>query len=137
MPLQMYRLHHEVAPVHQLQVYLIPRNANKCEGPNGLTLHTGVLRSHNLTVASSPEEMNESSAGLICSDRTLSISHSAHFCVFLDELSKRPDVKRVTGRGKEKSNGYSRIFMPSEIIQILVIMHRVISYRMITFRRGM
>jgi hypothetical protein len=54
-----------VSPIHQPNQVLLE---------NRPTLQTGVLRSHNLTVASSPEEMNESSAGLICNDRTLPIS---------------------------------------------------------------
>jgi hypothetical protein len=65
MPLQMNLPLHEVGPVHQ------PSQSASEIGP---TLQTGVLRSHNLTVASSPEDINESSAGLICNDRTLPIS---------------------------------------------------------------
>lgn len=57
---------HAVDPGHQ------PNQRYSCG--SRLTLQTGVLRSHNRTVASSPEEMNESSAGLMCNDLTLYIS---------------------------------------------------------------
>jgi hypothetical protein len=69
MPLQMILLLHAVGPIHQPHNFLLE---------SGLTLQTGVLRSHNRTVASSPEEMNESSAGLICNDRTLFVSSLLH-----------------------------------------------------------
>ena len=80
----------------------------------GLTLQTGVLKSQSLTVISSPEEMKESSAGDICIDRTLLVSS-----IF-------------TSRGP-----VSRALVPSEVIQIFVIVHRMISNCMITFCRGM
>lgn len=96
----------EEDPIHQPQP--IPSERRR-------TRQTGVLRSHNLTVLSSPDEMNESSAGDICKARTLLISFSP--------MSRSAGFQKGGGKESKRKKGYSRILMPSEVVQVFIIVH--------------
>jgi len=108
------------------------------------TLHSGRRKSHNRTVPSSPAEMNVSSIGFICSDRTLesvwcsecmdpSASYPACPHVRLMIPQPRSQKQQRTPRDKKEHSPSS---MTLEIRQILVIMRRMVSQRMIVPKRA-
>jgi len=86
-----------------------------CGEEMGRTRLVGVRRSQRRTVLSRDAETNVSSIGDTCNETTLRIVNST--------------FKASTGQ-------HSPLLVPAEVLQVLVIMQRMVSYRIILLRRG-